>query len=995
MDNSEAKQEVGLAPYLSPLNVWALSFGCAVGWGAFVMPGTTFLPAAGPLGSAIGLLIGGIIMFLIGANYWYLMNKFKKAGGTLTYAIETFGYDHGFLCSWFLILVYVAVIWANATALSLICRYLLGDTLQIGLHYTVLEYDVYLGEILVPVLALLLVGSACIWSKKLSVALQSVFAIVLFLGIVVCFFAVINGRLSENTFTPVFANTGMPPIRQVSTIVALSPWAFVGFESISNSVEGFNFPVKKSIYIFAAALLCGTLSYILLTLLAVAVLPEGYPGWVFYIAHLPNRTGIQGLPTFHAVYKVMGNTGLFLLGLAAFGAMLTGLIGNFIAASRLLYAMSKEGILPPRFGTLKRGGTPKIAILFLMAVSVFIPFLGRTAIGWIVDVNTVGAAIAYGYTSAAALMNAKKDGNKRIQMTGLLGLCASALFFLYFMSWSSGAMSTESYIILALWGLLGFIYFRIIFGKDEKRRFGKSTFVWIGFLFLIFFTSLMWISKSTSVMSRETIQNIRNYYEEKNPNLDRHIQAETEKYFSQEVERSVAIQTRNSLLQMLLIMLSLGILFSIYSLISKRERRLQIEKYEAEESNKAKTIFLSNMSHDIRTPMNAIIGYIHLAEQDKNDPEKMSAYLGKIKASSQHLLALINDVLEMSRIESGKMELEPLPVDLKQVLSEVEDMFSTQMSEKDIEFVVDSSQVKNTYVLCDKNRLNRVLLNLLSNAYKFTPEGGTVSLTLWEIHNEDAEIGSYELRVSDSGIGMTKEFASKVFEAFERERTSTVSGIQGTGLGMAITKKIIDSMGGTIEVITSPGCGTEFVIRLRFPLQDKNAIAENETYNLSRNNSITTTAKNDASKADTAFEASDTKTDATPHEKRDFKGLRLLLTDDIEMNREIAAFILTNLGFEVDTAFNGKEAVEKVAVSEPGHYAAVLMDIQMPVMDGYEATSEIRSLKDPMLSKIPIIAMTANAFSEDVQKAREMGMNAHVAKPIDINDLRNKLEELI
>lgn len=412
--------------------------------------------------------------------------------------------------------------------------------------------------------------------------------------------------------------------------------------------------------------------------------------------------------------------------------------------------------------------------------------------------------------------------------------------------------------------------------------------------------------------------------------------------------------------------------------LKSQQVELIAEKERAEEANKAKSTFLSNMSHDIRTPMNAIVGYLNLAKTLNSDcencnscnrkncpnkiPDRMYDFLKKIDASSQHLLALINDVLEMSRIESGKMELELDGMNIVTALEEVHDMFATQMAGKNISFIVDTNAVSNRFVVCDKNRLNRVLLNLLSNAYKFTPEGGNISVTLKQIGGTDT-VGSYELHVKDSGIGMTPEFAAKVFEAFERERTSTVSKIQGTGLGMAITKSIVDLMGGTIKVITAPGEGTEFVINVDFN------IAEDMHEELAENKEAAQIIN--------------------------FEGKKLLLTDDIEVNREIAKMLLESEGFIVDTATDGKDAVEKVAASKPGDYDCVLMDIQMPIMNGYDAARAIRALPDPKLSKIPIIAMTANAFSEDVKNALEAGMNAHIAKPIDVPNMLSTLAKIL
>ena len=400
--------------------------------------------------------------------------------------------------------------------------------------------------------------------------------------------------------------------------------------------------------------------------------------------------------------------------------------------------------------------------------------------------------------------------------------------------------------------------------------------------------------------------------------------------------------------------------------LKRNQAELIAAKTRAEEGSKAKSQFLSNMSHDIRTPMNAIIGYTNLAQRKGTTLADIKDFLKKIDSSSKHLLALINDVLEMSRIESGKMEIEPIDTDLKQTLDEVRDMFNTQMQGKEINFVVDTSGVKNSYVMCDKNRFNRVLLNLLSNAYKFTPKGGKISVTLKQLGDAKDDSADYESRVKDSGIGMTKEFAAKVFEAFEREKTSTVSGIQGTGLGMAITKSIIDLMNGNIKVETAPGQGTEFIVNVSFKLSDK----------------IPEVEEDDEQVEESAQEIN-------------FEGMRLLLADDIEVNREIAVMILETAGFEVDTAENGQQVVEKLSASEPNYYAAVLMDIQMPIMDGYAAARAIRELENKELAKVPIIAMTANAFSEDVQHAKDAGMDDHIAKPIDVPKMMETLKKVV
>lgn len=385
------------------------------------------------------------------------------------------------------------------------------------------------------------------------------------------------------------------------------------------------------------------------------------------------------------------------------------------------------------------------------------------------------------------------------------------------------------------------------------------------------------------------------------------------------------------------------------------EKQMQLEKtlVLAQSASRSKTIFLNNMSHDIRTPMNAIIGFTDLASKHLDNPEQVKNYLIKIGQSSSHLLSLINDVLDMSRIESGKMTLNEKPENIIELLNSVIDIVQNEATNKQLELVIVKNNINNPNVICDKLRLNQILINILSNAIKYSNPGGKITVKLNQKLNLKMGMSSFEFIISDTGIGMKEDFIKTIFEPFSREKSATISGIQGTGLGMTITKKIVDMMNGKISVTSQEGVGSEFTVLIDFKSTNGTNDVENEV----------------------------------PKETMDFTGKRLLLVEDNAFNQEIAKEVLTEIGFVIELANDGTNAVETISKSKPGYYDAVLMDIQMPIMDGYEATKKIRKLRNKKLSNIPIVAMTANAFEEDKQKAYEVGMNGHLAKPINVEKL--------
>ncbi len=530
--------------------------------------------------------------------------------------------------------------------------------------------------------------------------------------------------------------------------------------------------------------------------------------------------------------------------------------------------------------------------------------------------------------------------------------------------------------------------------------------------------------------------------------------------------------------------------------LEEKQRALSDALITAEHANRAKTDFLNNMSHDIRTPMNAIIGFTALAASHMDHPEQVKDYLQKITVSSQHLLSLINDVLDMSRIESGKVTIEEANVHLPDVIHDLRTIIQANITAKQQELLIDTQDVKHEDIITDKLRLNQVLLNILSNAIKFTPVGGTIRFRLAEEPSPRADIANYVFRIKDNGIGMSEEFQKTIFEAFTRERTSTVSGTQGTGLGMAITKNIVDMMGGTISVWSEEGKGSEFVVRLPCKIGESEAqaakipelqglralVADDDTnsclsvsamlrdigmrpdwtnygkeavirakeakdqgdefkvyiidWMMPDLNGIETVRRIRRIVGDdapiiilTAYDWSDiedeareagvtafcskpifmselrsvlakpflvekTATDEAPAAV-DFAGKRILLAEDNEMNQMIAVAILENAGFTIDIASNGEEAVEKMEQAPDGTYDVILMDIQMPKMDGYEAARRIREMENQNKATIPIVAVTANAFEEDRKVALEAGMNGHLAKPYDINAIMQTLSAIL
>ena len=413
--------------------------------------------------------------------------------------------------------------------------------------------------------------------------------------------------------------------------------------------------------------------------------------------------------------------------------------------------------------------------------------------------------------------------------------------------------------------------------------------------------------------------------------------------------------------------------------LQKSEEALKAALIDANQANEAKSRFLSNMSHDIRTPMNAVVGFTDLAIQNIDNRDQVMDYLNKIQVSGNHLLSLINEILDMSRIESGKITLEESRENICDIASSINSMIEGEAHKRGLAYQSKTVNLVHPLVICDALRLRQVLLNCLGNSVKFTNEG-SITFTLTELPDASGEKHLYEFRITDTGIGMTKEFLKHVFEPFEREKTSTISRTQGTGLGMSITKSLVDLMNGKIEIESEPNVGTTYVITI--PLNEQTQATDTVTDLVNSQSSLIDS--NNIPESGVSRE-----------EKENFlKCKHFLLVDDNATNRLVAQGLLSAKGLTLDEADDGESAINILRNSAPGDYDAVLMDLQMPVMTGYEATDVIRGFNNE-LSQIPILAMTANAFEEDKQECIAHGMNGHIAKPFNVNVLIDLLYEIL
>ena len=516
LKNRDSGERRTLQPYLSVYSTWALAVGTSMGWGALVVTSTNYLSQAGPAGSIIGLLIGMLLMLLIARNYSYMTCRYPDAGGIYTITKNVFGYDRAFLVFWFLGMTYISMFWANATSLPLFAHYFLGDLFRFGYLYTVFEYPVYFGEVLLTLLVILSAMLLCIRSRTATAHAMVVLVAIFAVGITVCFAAAMIGDGAAGAdYSPAFVpDSGA--LSQILLIVLISPWAFIGFENISHSSEEFRFKQSKLYRVLAVSVITSTALYIFVTLLSVSAYPEGCANWLDYITHLDRYEGIDGLPAFYAARHYLGDTGVKILMASLLALVLSSLIGNLRALSRLYYAVSRDGILPARYSRLNDRHIPAEAMVLAVILSLPIPFLGRTAISWIVDITSIGATIAYGFISASAWKTARKEKDRKVQATGLAGfliMLAFAVFLLFPGLFTNRALETETYLLLIVWSILGFLFFHRIITKDHARRFGKAVIVWIALLAMIILMALNWAARTEEKAMTDSMAAVASYYD--------------------------------------------------------------------------------------------------------------------------------------------------------------------------------------------------------------------------------------------------------------------------------------------------------------------------------------------------------------------------------------------------------------------------------------------------------------------------------------------------
>ena len=947
-----------LRRHLSFVAAIALSFGYAVGWGAFMMPGRAFLPGAGPLGTTVGILLGAVAITVFALNYHRLMVRHPGPGGAFTFAQKAFGEDHAFLVGWFLWLTYIAILWANATAVILIARMTFGDSFQFGFHYTVVGFDVYLGEALLAMATIAFCGAICLYRNVLAAWVQTLFASVLAGGILLFFLAALFRHSGGvEAMAPAF-NDDVHPVLQVLRILAMIPWAYVGFEAISNLSCEFRFPLRRSLGVLVAAVVVSTLAYLFLALLPVLSLPDGAASWKVYLGDSTVLDSIERVPVFASARRLFGGAGVALMSTMMMAGQVTGIIAALVALSRLMRAMSEAGVLPRRLGAVSPDGTPRNAMLFVMGVSAAIPFFGRTAIGWPVDVSSIGAAVAYAYTSAAALRTYGRAGGRggrrflAARAAGFAGVVMAAFFCLLLLipNYISGSvLAAPSYLVLAIWCVLGFVYYRGVFKEGHKRRFGRSVVVWVSLFVTIIFASLMWVRQSTFEAAKDALtESVK-------------CCAPCETIHLGHVAKKISRLNKSMLfsagVEMALLVMALATMLSLVSILRRREKVLVAEKTKAEDMTKAKTYFFSTVSHDIRTPLNAIIGFSEMLKDGFKTKAEHDQAVDSILVSGKTLLKLINDVLDLSKLESGRMEIMPEPTDCRRLLGEIAESFSISHKSSDLEIRADVSEMPT--LMLDPQRIRQIAFNLMGNATKFTKKG-FVEVRAGFTPDGDGRTGVFQLAVEDSGCGISEEDIKRIATPYVQVGAKE-SRHGGTGLGLAITRQLATAMGGEMTIKSELGRGTTFFVTVPGV-----KVAEGG--------------------GEPAQAAAAPGGEPSAARGKAVSARRILIVDDQKMNLMVLKAMLSKIGkFDLVMAQNGREAMDILLDEGVPEFDLALTDMWMPEMDGETLVREIR--RHPRVAKLPVYVITADV--ETRKNYAQLGFNGILLKPVTLDGLES------
>ena len=939
--------------HLSMLGAWALAFGCAVGSDAFVMPWNDFLPKAGPLGTLLGIFIGGLIMTIVAWNFHYMINRQPGFGGTYAYAAEAFGHDHGFLCGVFLAFAYLAIVWLDVMAFVGVAHYTLGDAFCFGFRYTIEKSNIYLGDILLSIAAIAVTSAICC-RRRLSGVVQTVMAVVLAAGILICFAsAAISHHGGLESICPAFSPSRGSGLLQTLSILAIAPWLFVGFESISNSSSEFRFPVRNSFRVMFAALVAAVVAYTCLAAIPVLTFGEGTSGWTGAVADLANSGGRPDYHAFDVARRLLGKAGGIVIGVTLVGAIFTNLVGNTVAASRLVAAMADDGALPLFLGGRNADGAPRNAVLVLAALAILVVPLGRAVIGIVVDISILGAAVAYAYTSSAAFKTARKAGDRVTQATGLLGLVFSIVviffFVMPFMTLDATMIATESYLVLIVWCLAALATFITVFHRDRMRRFGRSPVAWISLFVIIMVLSVMWIRQTTRETTDKAYGNIVSRHAETcidaAPKRSGNGQDEgnwrlTLRKNLSIVERSIF---RSNLIQTGLNLIAIILMLALYAILRRRERDMEREK------SAAKSYFFSTVSHDIRTPLNAIIGFSEMLKTGFATEDERKQATDSIIMSGRTLLGLINDVLDLSKLESGKMEIAPEPTDVPRLMNVVMDAFRVSGGKPGVELRCRMDAMP--LLILDPQRLRQIAFNLVGNAVKFTAKGHVELRARFERQN-GALTGVLRLEVEDTGCGISEEDLKRIGSAYVQVGAKA-SRNGGTGLGLAICKQLATAMDGRLDAVSTLGVGSTFSVVIP-----------------------------DVKVAETGADAQPCVpplVDAQPSAFPVQMPHRILLVDDSRMNLMVLKALLKNMGdFEIVLASDGQEALKVLETSDAKAFDLVLTDMWMPNLDGAGLLRAIRA--NPALASLRVVVVTADVESQVT--CAEMGFNDILLKPI-------------